>query len=109
MNLISDRGVSWPGDYEDAVLVLEPRNSGNVGYYLVDHSKQVVFWPEEFQDVVWDTKEVKVELNSSHVGKHLENTNVFCACLVGFRPLSSILLLVILLNLNHCFVLMDWI
>ncbi|KAF9467883.1 hypothetical protein BDZ94DRAFT_1247985 [Collybia nuda] len=68
MNLMPGHGIVWPHDYEDSVLVLEPRNSGNVGYYFADHSQRVVFWLEEC-DIVWDMKEVKVELKSSHIGR----------------------------------------
>lgn len=97
MGRMSDRGVSWPGDYENTVLVLEPRNTGNVGYYFADHTKQVVFWLDEC-DVVWDTKEVKVELKPSHIGKHSENIRFLMRAHSRFRSFNSILLLVTLFN-----------
>lgn len=66
---MSDRQIAWP---EDTELVLEPRESGNVGYYFADYVNQVVFWLGKC-DIVWDIKEVKVELWESHVGKYTED------------------------------------
>lgn len=69
---MSDRQIAWP---EDTELVLEPRESGNVGYYFADHVNQVVFWLGKC-DIVWDIKEVKVELWESHVGKYTEDQSL---------------------------------
>jgi hypothetical protein len=60
----------------DTVLVLEPRNSGKVGYYFADHRRQVVFWLDEC-DLVWNLKEVKVEFSLSHVGEYLRTWESF--------------------------------
>ncbi|KAF9467882.1 hypothetical protein BDZ94DRAFT_913657 [Collybia nuda] len=61
---MEDREIPWSSDTE---LVIEPRSSGNVGYYFADHINQVVFWPVEC-DIVWELKEVKVHFNETHVG-----------------------------------------
>lgn len=65
---MSHHHIVWSNDID---LVIEPRKSGNIGYYLADHTNQVVFWLGKC-DIVWDIKEVKVEIWESHVGKFPE-------------------------------------
>lgn len=87
MNLIGSDHISWPRDSE-TVLVLEPRESGKVGYYFADHVKQVVFWPVECE-VSSDTKAVKVELRQSHIGK-FQGTPSFFTALIFFIYLDHL-------------------
>lgn len=68
MKYISKHHIALP---ENTELVLEPRKSGNVGYYFADPINKVIFWLRE-TDIVWDLKEVKVEITESHVGKFSE-------------------------------------
>lgn len=65
---MSDHHIAWP---EDTELVLEPKQSGRVGYYFADHVNQVVFWLEK-HDIACNIKYVKVELRESHISKYTE-------------------------------------
>lgn len=101
MDRLGDGCISWPQNHK-IVLVLEPRKSGKVGYYFADHDKQVVLWPEDC-DVSLDTKEVKVELKPSHIGKCSSNNSYFSHAHSWIsRPPSSLLLLVIPFHSDHC-------
>ena len=47
--------------------MLEFRNSGNCGYYFVNHAKQCLFWLDEFDGIDF-LGEVKVKYSLSLVG-----------------------------------------
>jgi len=52
---------------KETCLVLEFRNSGDCGYYFVNHAKQCLFWLDEF-DGMGFLGEVKVKYTPSHIG-----------------------------------------
>ena len=47
--------------------MLEFRNSGNCGYYFVNHAKQCLFWLDEFNGIDF-LGEVRVKYTLSLVG-----------------------------------------
>ena len=52
---------------EESCVVLEFRNSGNCGYYFVNHAEQRLFWLDEFNGIDF-LYEVKVEYTPSLIG-----------------------------------------
>ena len=53
---------------EDSCLVLEFRNTGECGYYFVNHAEQRLFWLDKFDGMDF-LSEVKVEYTPSLVGE----------------------------------------
>ncbi|RXW23291.1 hypothetical protein EST38_g2560 [Candolleomyces aberdarensis] len=64
--------VEPPQDLAPVVLVLEPRLTGRVGYYFVDHPSQTLFWLEHF-DFTYMLMEVRAEWSEWLAGLQMKS------------------------------------